>query len=103
MSKLEIRNVEIISYDIEEVYLLIEKAKKYNIDYYYIYHNQDVNDDGTLKKPHYHVQLYSDNQKSIENWGRFYFVDSNRIQKINNKIKAIRYLIHYYHNELSIV
>lgn len=99
MGKLEIRNVEIISYDIEEVYSIIDKAKKNNIDYYYIYHNLDINDDGTLKKPHYHIQLYNDNQKLIENWQKFYNVPSNRIEKIHNKIQAIRYLIHCDNNE----
>lgn len=99
MGKLEVRNVEIISYNIEEVYSIIDKAKKNNIDYYYIYHNLDVNDDGTLKKPHYHIQLYCDNQRTIENWVKFYAVDPNRVEKIKNKISAIRYLIHCDNNE----
>lgn len=99
MAKDTYRNIEIISYDIEEVYKFIEKCKKYDIEYYYIYHDKDINDDGTLKKPHYHFQVYSENQKSLNSWFNFFNVPSNRVELISKKFEAIRYLIHCDNNE----
>lgn len=99
MQRQEIRNIEIISYDLDELVEVINKCDRRGDVYYYIYHDKDVNDDGSVKKPHYHIQLYSDEQKVIDTWASIYNVSSNRVERIKNKISAIRYLTHCDNNE----
>lgn len=99
MERLEIRNIEIISYDLDELFEIINKCDRRGDVYYYIYHDKDITDTGELKKPHYHVQLYSDEEKRISTWASIYNVTDNRIEKIKNKISAIRYLTHCDNNE----
>lgn len=94
------RNIELILYDIEEVYNSIEISKKLGFDYAYIYHDKDLKDDlSDFKKAHYHFQVYAKNQKEIDKWCEIFSINSARVQKIENKIKAIRYLIHADNNE----
>lgn len=89
------RNVEIILYD----YKLLKKKLDLlddRIEYAYICHDRDFEDDEkTLKKIHYHLRLFSENQKTISAWATYLGVKDNDIQILENKKRAIRYLIHY--------
>lgn len=94
------RNVELILYDIEEVYTSMSICKTNGFDYAYIYHDKDLKDDlSDFKKAHFHFQVYAKNQKDIEKWCTIFGVNSARVQKIENKVKAIRYLVHADNNE----
>lgn len=68
----------------------------------YIYHDKDINDDGTLKEPHYHVLLclYTQRYKSsVKNW--FYGFENQDGELINTLSQvcadvpeSYRYLTH---------
>lgn len=94
------RNIELILYEIEDVYNCITICKANGFDYAYIYHDKDLNDDlSDFKKAHYHFQVYAKNQKEINKWCEIFVINSARVQKIENKVKAIRYLIHADNND----
>lgn len=94
------RNVELILYEIEDIYNCITICKTNGFDYAYIYHDKDLKDDlSNFKKAHYHFQVYAKNQKEINKWCEIFCINSSRVQKIENKVKAIRYLIHADNND----
>lgn len=94
------RNVELILYELEEVYQCKKICTKMGYDYAYIFHDMDLKEDNSdFKKAHYHFQVYNIYQKEIETWVEIFKINSARVQKINNKKSAIRYLIHADNNE----
>lgn len=103
------RNVELIIYDKEVLYEKLDYLSNFCGEYAYILHDKDKDDNGELKKPHYHLRIFGVNQKSITAWADFLNVKENEIQVLENKRRAIRYLIHldspnkYQYNSLDIV
>lgn len=94
------RNVELILYDIEEVYKCIKICNEYNYEFAYIRHDKDLQENlEDFKKIHYHFQVYNEFQKELNTWGKIFEVNLARVQKISNKKSAIRYLIHADNND----
>ena len=86
--------VELILYtdNQEHILLMNELITKYN--YAYILHDKDKNDDGSLKKEHYHFLLFFPNAR----WGSAILKDikidnPNLIEFRENKADAVQYLI----------
>lgn len=64
--------------------------------YAYILHDKDINEDGTLKKPHYHVVLYFDNARTISSVAKEFFISENYIDVSYKSYKyALLYLVHF--------
>lgn len=87
--------VELILYLDNESHLLLLKDLIEKYHYAYILHDKDKNDDGTLKKPHYHLLLFFKNAR----WGSSILNDididnPNLIEFRENKASAIQYLVH---------
>lgn len=94
------RNIELILYDIEEVYNCITICNNNNFEYAYILHNKDLKEDlSDFKKSHYHFQVYNEFQKELLTWSKLFGLNFARVQKISNKKSAIRYLIHADNND----
>lgn len=94
------RNVELILYDIEEVYIAISICNDHNFEYAYIRHDKDLQDNlEDFKKTHFHFQIYNEFQKELTTWANIFNINLARVQKISNKKSAIRYLIHADNNE----
>jgi len=61
----------------------------------YILHDKDVDPDGTLKKPHYHLLLFFDGKKSFEQIKEITDVlNAPNPQRVKNPKGIVRYLIH---------
>lgn len=61
----------------------------------YILHDKDVNPDGTLKKPHYHLLLFFDGKKSFEHIKEITdMLNAPNPQRVKNPKGMVRYLIH---------
>lgn len=87
--------VEIILYLDNQLHLLLLKRLTSQYHYAYILHDKDKNEDGELKKEHYHLLLFFDNAR----WGSSILkeieIDNpNLIEFRDNKTSAIQYLIH---------
>lgn len=58
-------------------------------------HDRDINDDGTLKKPHYHVMLLFESVKTQEQAQEIYdMIGAVRCQPVRSYKAQVRYLCH---------
>lgn len=100
---LETRNHDIVTYvPLEVVERVLYVHQTEILAWAYAYHNHDVNDDGTLKVPHFHVvlRLYRKTTlRQVIKW--FAFVDENNILVNTRSINcsktvnlAFEYLLH---------
>lgn len=74
----------------------------YNCKYYSILHNKDIDQNGELKKEHYHLLVKLENAISIENILKCFYNEIEKQQSIVNSLSIVksfkgyvRYLIHY--------
>ena len=63
-------------------------------DYCYILHDKDINEDGSLKKPHWHVIVYSKNSFWNTALAEKLGIPVNYIQEVRNLDLMLEYLIH---------
>lgn len=68
---------------------------KRNYDYAMIEHNQDLNEDGEIKKEHTHVVVSFPNAKWNTAIAEELGITPNYIEKCRDMEKALEYLIHY--------
>lgn len=92
---MRVRNIELIIYDYNILQDKIQIIDDNLIEYAYILHDKDIDEKtGDIKKAHYHLRVFDDNQRSISAWAKLFNVKENDIQVLENKRRAIRYLIH---------
>lgn len=72
----------------------IEKIKQ-SYDYALILHDKDVDEDGVIKKAHYHVVLRFKNQTWNSAVAKDLGIELNYIQKVRSFDNALQYLIHF--------
>lgn len=78
------------NYDCETVLGNVESVAEYA----YILHDKDTNDEGELKKPHYHVCIRYKNPRKISTVARAMGIPENYVQFCNNWKSSLKYLIH---------
>lgn len=89
------RTMAILLYPEDESHAqAIEKIKE-SYDYALILHDKDVDEDGVIKKAHYHVVLRFKNQNWNSAVAKDLGIEMNYIQKVKNFDNALMYLIHY--------
>ena len=64
-------------------------------DYAIILHDKDTDDDGIIKKSHYHVIIRTQNATWNTSLAKEFGITSNYIQRVRNMELALEYLIHY--------
>lgn len=86
--------VEVITYNNEDTNNILKKLDdKYK--WVYATHDKDINKDtGELIKEHTHLQIYGETQHSLKAWAKIIGKEEYEVQKIENKIRAIQYLVH---------
>jgi len=94
-------NMQLFELETQKSYIDIEKIKsvlqnnKAVRDWAYILHDKDVDDDGNVKTPHYHVAVrlhYPQDSKHIAKW---FEVQENYIERVKGKWSdMLKYLIH---------
>lgn len=87
--------VEVILYkdNLQHLNLLTTLTNKY--DYAYILHDKDLDDNGELKKEHFHLLLFFKNARYFSSILKSIEIDNPQlIQKKKDKRLSIRYLIH---------
>lgn len=98
------RNFSLMLYEDSEIYdfnSVINKAINMcdinGWSYFYILHNEDIKDDGTKDKDHYHFFIHIKSDKSdttINNISKNIDLPSNYIEKMNKPNQCILYLAH---------
>ena len=85
------KNVMVILYD-EGFKALIEPLRPYK--WAYICHNRDIDENGEVKKAHWHLLLSFETKKSLSLIAKMLNVEENLIEVVNNYKSLERYLIH---------
>lgn len=82
----------------------IDKGAITNEEFYSIkgkfaiaYHDKDVLENGTPKKPHYHLIMWFDREKSINQVAKMLSIEVNRVEWKADIYGTIQYLIHKNH------
>lgn len=65
-----------------------------SLEYAYILHDHDVTEDGSAKKPHYHVYCKLPRQMSRKSFGEHFGIMPNYIQYAVSEKQCVRYLRH---------
>lgn len=77
-------------YNCEEVLRKVEAVAEYA----YILHDKDTDDEGEVKKPHYHVCIRYKNSRTIKTTANAMGISPNYIQRCKNWKASVKYLIH---------
>ena len=73
----------------------IEKIKFLSDNYCYILHNKDYNENGEIKKNHYHIVMSFNNYKWLNSLSSELNIPSNYFEKVRNLEHILMYLIHF--------
>lgn len=93
----EYQSFMIILYPDDDTHIKALNYIEDNFSYAYILHNLDIDDDGNLKKPHYHVIIhFSDSEKHSISWlSDTLSIPCNYITHTKKSyIHGLRYLVH---------
>lgn len=74
-----------------------ELIEETHLQYCYVYHDKDINPDGTKKEPHYHIMWSYDGpqtQKQAEEIGKLIGVKNGIVQPVNSIKGMYRYFTH---------
>lgn len=91
------RTWEVVVYPDSESYEAAEvlaKVTDYFVQWCYILHDKDVNDDGTLKKAHYHVYGKLDTPRTPQTVANALGVVVASLRSVSSWRAAVRYAIH---------
>lgn len=77
----------------DEVYQICQDIY-YQADKAYIYHDKDIKEDGSLKKPHYHLLIVFPREKSINKLSKETGVPLNLIKWKAYLDLSVQYLVH---------
>lgn len=90
-----IRTVEVVSNVPEQIKKIKSYAKEFD-EYYYIIHDMDKDEDGSLKKPHIHCIVYDRGGTTLARWCARWsgIVPPNFVENKICKPQAVRYLTH---------
>lgn len=92
-----IRNFTFLIYEESALPDWKEKINSLALPGFYIYHNKDINEDGTLKKPHYHILFLLDSmhsRKQISDIVKFLGGANDVYKDVINSRSYARYLCH---------
>ncbi len=96
MEKFRAKSFNLVLYPEDETHVQALEKIKSSYDYAYILHDQDINEDGELKKQHYHVVLSFKNAKWNTALADELGITANYIEESRSLKRSLLYLIHYY-------
>jgi len=95
MNKFRSRKFCLLLYPEDEMHMTAIGIIKLSYDYAMICHNQDYDDNGELKKEHYHIVLSLPNAVWNTALAKDLGIEVNYIQHCRNENLALGYLIHF--------
>lgn len=91
-----VRTIGIVLWPEDKTHLLALDYIKHNFEnYIYILHDKDFDENGVIKKEHYHVILRFPNQRNISIIAKKLNIGENNFYEIKSFTGQLRYLIHY--------
>ena len=89
-------NFNLVIYEDDEGFKEQFNAIQEEKDAIWIRHDKDIDDEGNLKKPHYHIVLKLKNACTISALSKRINVDENMIEMVKKSLNGcLKYLIHY--------
>lgn len=88
------RNVKFLLYPEDETHVSALDYIKANFAYVGILHDKDKNEDGTLKKPHWHIMVMFPNDRFCNAIAKRLKITPNYIRRVEDKNRFARYLVH---------
>lgn len=90
------RTIGLVLWPQDKTHLLALDYIRHNFEnYIYILHDKDFNENGEIKKEHYHVILRFSNQKTLSSLSKKLNIGENNFYEIKSFTGQLRYLIHY--------
>lgn len=71
-----------------------EICESINAEYAFIFHNRDINADGTPKTPHWHINIRLKDARDFKTFANYFGVTENNVNKIKSYARSLQYLIH---------
>ena len=99
MEKFRSKSFNLILYEDDPTQRLALSKIKRSYDYAMILHNMDTDENGVLKKEHYHVVLQFKNAKWNTALASELGIKENYIEEPISLKKSLLYLIHYYEED----
>lgn len=97
MDKFRCKNFNLVLYPEDSThYLALYKIQKEGYDYALIMHDRDIDDNGEVKKKHYHCVLRFKNAKWNTALAEELGIAENYIQQCRDLKRSLLYLIHFY-------
>lgn len=91
---------EVVVYPDSESYntaVVLAKVTDYFVQWCYILHDKDFNDDGTPKKAHYHVYGKLDTPRAPQSVANYLGVGVSSLRIVSSWRSAVRYSVHLDH------
>lgn len=99
MNKFRARTFCLVLYEEDETHRkAIEKIKK-SYDYAMILHDKDTDENGAIKKEHYHIVIQFKNAKWNSSLAEELEIAENYIEEARNIKRALLYLVHFYDDD----
>lgn len=89
------RNYCLVLYAEDNTHMRALDFIRSSYDYALILHDKDVNENGELKKPHYHVIITFSNARSQTSVAKELGIEVNYLQVCRNRDSALLYLVHH--------
>lgn len=96
MEKFRSTNFNLVLYEEDESHRQAIEFITKNYDYAMICHDRDTDEDGVVKKAHYHIILKFPNQKWNTALASELNITENYIENCKNLKNSLLYLIHFY-------
>ncbi len=71
-----------------------EICESINSEYAFIYHDKDINPDGTPKTPHWHINIRLKDARDFKTFANYFGVSENNVNKIKSYPRSLQYLTH---------
>lgn len=92
------KNITFIAYDNEEkginIPKLMNEIKEKCESFAWIKHDKDVDENGELKKPHYHILMRFYNEVNKSTIANKFNIHNNLIQALGNLYGSVKYMLH---------
>jgi len=99
MEKFRARSFNLVLYEEDETHRKALDIIQKSYDYAMILHDRDIDSEGNIKKPHYHVVIRFQNPKWSTSLATELGITENYLEESRSLKRSLLYLIHFYDSD----